>query len=105
MRDDWKEKKQEWSDKSKYNSFNSYKGLTYFNSHYLPIVVWWNGKTNNLPAPIELSLDSAHSCNFAMQLNYDMDSIKELFYKFQIAEGENFRVFTIMHKYDPKFRV
>ena len=79
--------------------------MTYFNSHHFPIADWLNGKTNNLTTPIELSLDSAHSCNFAMKLNYDMDNIRELFYKFQIVDGENFKFFTIIHKYDPKFRV
>jgi len=64
MRDDWKTKGKEWSDRSKYNSFNSFKGLTYFESYYIPIVKWWNGQSNTLPAPIELSLDPAHLCNF-----------------------------------------
>jgi MoaA/NifB/PqqE/SkfB family radical SAM enzyme len=64
MRDDWKEKKQEWSDKSKYNSFNSYKGLTWYESHYKPITKWLSGEDTVLPAPIELSLDPAHLCNF-----------------------------------------
>lgn len=64
MRDDWKQRAKEWSDRSKYNSFNSSKGLTYLNSHYLPIQRWWNGETTELPAPIELSLDPAHLCNF-----------------------------------------
>ena len=64
MRDDWKEKRKEWSDESKYNSFNSYKGLTYLESYYVPISRWWKGETNELPPPIELSLDPAHLCNF-----------------------------------------
>lgn len=63
MRDDWKEKRREWADDNKYNSFNSVKGLTYFISHYLPITKWLKGK-GKLPAPIELSLDPAHICNF-----------------------------------------
>jgi MoaA/NifB/PqqE/SkfB family radical SAM enzyme len=64
MRDDWKEKKKEWSDKAKYSSFNSYKGLAWYGSHYQPIAEWFKGK-GELPAPIELSLDPAHVCNFA----------------------------------------
>jgi MoaA/NifB/PqqE/SkfB family radical SAM enzyme len=64
MRDDWKEKKREWSDKNKYNSFNSYKGLTLFDSHYIPIAKWFKGESKDLPAPVELSLDPAHLCNF-----------------------------------------
>jgi MoaA/NifB/PqqE/SkfB family radical SAM enzyme len=58
------EKRREWSDKSKYNSFNSYKGLTYFTTHYLPTAKWLKGE-GELPAPIEFSLDPAHLCNFA----------------------------------------
>ena len=60
---DIKQKGQEWADKSKYNSFNSYKGLTWFESHYKPIAKWFKGE-GELPAPIELSLDPAHLCNF-----------------------------------------
>ena len=63
MRDDWREKRKEWSDKVKYNSFNSYKGLTWYESHYKPIAAWFRGE-GQLPAPIELSLDPAHVCNF-----------------------------------------
>ena len=64
MRDDWKEQKKEWNDKSKYNSFNSYKGLTWFESHYKPISSWFKGESDKLPTPIELSLDPTHLCNF-----------------------------------------
>lgn len=64
MRDDWKEKKSEWSNNNKYNSFNSYKGLVWFDSHYRPIAKWLRGEGNNLPPPIELSLDPGHLCNF-----------------------------------------
>ena len=63
MRDDWQAKAKEWSVKSKYNSFNSYKGLTYFSTHYQPIAKWFKGE-GKLPAPIELSLDPGHMCNF-----------------------------------------
>ena len=51
----------EWSSQSKYNSFNSYKGLTYYD-HYQKIVGWLDGK-NELPAPIEASLDPVNACN------------------------------------------
>jgi len=65
MRDDWKEKRREWSDEQKYNSFNSYKGLAYFSTHYIPIARWWEGEEGaKLPVPIELSLDPTHLCNF-----------------------------------------
>ncbi|MBU0894301.1 MAG: radical SAM protein [Nanoarchaeota archaeon] len=67
MRDDWQQKRQEWSAKSKYNSFNSYKGLTYLESHYNPIAKWWKKESDTIPAPIELSLDPGHLCNFKCQ--------------------------------------
>lgn len=64
MRDDWKQTGKEWIPKSKYNSFNSFKGLTYIDSHYNPIARWWKGEGTILPPPIELSLDPGHVCNF-----------------------------------------
>lgn len=51
----------EWSNKSKYNSFNSYKGLTYY-QNYKQIVDWMDGK-GKLPPPIEASLDPISACN------------------------------------------
>jgi len=63
MRDDWKSSSKEWSDKSKYNSFNSFKGLCWYDSHYQPIAKWFKGQ-GKLPPPIELSLDPGHLCNF-----------------------------------------
>lgn len=51
----------EWSEKNKYSSFNSYKGLTYF-ENYKKIVGWFDGK-NELPPPIEASLDPVNACN------------------------------------------
>ncbi len=51
----------EWTNASKYNSFNSYKGLTYF-KHYQKIVGWLDGR-NALPAPLEASLDPISACN------------------------------------------
>jgi len=42
----------------------------------------------------------------AIDLNYNMEEIQKLFQKcHELNDGENFRVFTIMHKYDPQFRV
>jgi|GEM_PF-1010628 len=65
MRDDWKQTGKEWSTKGKYNSFNSFKGLTYIDSHYKPIAKWWKGESGaRLPAPVEFSLDPGHLCNF-----------------------------------------
>jgi MoaA/NifB/PqqE/SkfB family radical SAM enzyme len=63
MRDDRPIKGKEWSNKSKYNSFNSYKGLVW-NDLYKQIADWYKGNTNQLPPPIELSLDPSHACNF-----------------------------------------
>lgn len=51
----------EWSEKNKYNSFNSYKGLTYY-EHYKKIMDWMDGK-GELPPPIEVSLDPISACN------------------------------------------
>ncbi len=51
----------EWSKKNEYNSFSSYKGLTYF-ENYKKIVGWFNGK-NELPPPIECNLDPYAECN------------------------------------------
>jgi MoaA/NifB/PqqE/SkfB family radical SAM enzyme len=62
-RDDWQIKAREWEDKSKYNSFNSFKGLTWLHSNYIPIAKWLKGE-GELPPPIELSLDPGHLCNF-----------------------------------------
>ncbi len=59
---DRKEKRLEWQDKNKYNSFNSYKGLAYI-AYYRGITDWLRGK-GPLPPPIECSLDPAHICNF-----------------------------------------
>jgi len=53
----------EWSKESKYNSFNSYKGLTYY-EHYKKIIGWLD-KKNDLPTPIEASLDPMNACNNA----------------------------------------
>ena len=50
----------EWSKSNQYNSFNSYKGLTYY-ENYKKIVGWLNG--GELPAPIECSLDPIFACN------------------------------------------
>ncbi len=51
----------EWSNKSKYNSFNSYKGLTYY-AQYQRFIGWLR-KQNPLPYPIEVSLDPINACN------------------------------------------
>lgn len=52
----------EWSNKSKYNSFNSMKGLTYY-ENYKNIVAWLNNETDRLAPPIECNLDPVAECN------------------------------------------
>ncbi len=54
---------QEWADKSKFNSFNSLKGLCYYDN-YKKIVGWLDGK-NSLPPPIECNLDPYAECNLS----------------------------------------
>jgi|TARA_Y100000310_G_scaffold131349_2_gene130577 MoaA/NifB/PqqE/SkfB family radical SAM enzyme len=49
----------EWT--NKYNSFNSYKGLTYYEK-YENILAWLDGK-DELGPPIEASLDPVNACN------------------------------------------
>ena len=51
----------EWSEQNKYNSFSSYKGLSYM-GHYQKIVGWLEGQ-NELPPPIECNLDPIAECN------------------------------------------
>lgn len=52
----------EWDSNNKFNSFNSSKGLTYY-EHYKKIVSWLNRKTDYLPAPVEVALDPNANCN------------------------------------------
>jgi MoaA/NifB/PqqE/SkfB family radical SAM enzyme len=49
----------EWA--NKYNSFNSYKGLTYY-ENYKSIMAWMDGG-DYLPPPIECNLDPFAACN------------------------------------------
>lgn len=51
----------EWSSKSKYSSFNSYKGLTYY-ENYKKIIDWLDG-AKYLPPPVEVNLDPMAECN------------------------------------------
>lgn len=51
----------EWSDKNKYNSFNSWKGLLY-SKWYTAIAEWEECKRAKPLPPIEVSLDPIHSC-------------------------------------------
>ena len=54
--------KLEWAEKSKYNSFNSYKGLTYYNN-YNNISQWLSSETDKLGPPVECNLDPIAECN------------------------------------------
>ena len=51
----------EWSERNKYNSFNSYKGLLY-SKWYEAIIEWRDHKRVRPLPPIEVSLDPIHSC-------------------------------------------
>jgi len=51
----------EWTNKSKYNSFNSYKGLTYYENY--KAIVEWMDSGKYLPPPIECNLDPIAYCN------------------------------------------
>ena len=72
----------EWH--SKYNSFNSDKGLTYY-EHYKKIMAWMDGLTDHLPPPIEVNLDPMAHCNLECSfcivqryLKYHRDEIGEM---------------------------
>lgn len=52
----------EWKPENKYCSFNSYKGLCYYEK-YKQIMKWMNGESNYLPPPIECNLDPYAECN------------------------------------------
>ena len=56
-----REKHLEWSKKSQYNSFNSFKGLTYY-KNYKQIIKWLDGDPY-LPPPVEVNLDPVKGCN------------------------------------------
>lgn len=52
----------EWSEKNKYNSFCSWKGLCYY-ENYKKIVDWLDNGSSILPPPIECNLDPYAECN------------------------------------------
>ncbi len=56
---------EQWSNSNRLNSFNSMKGLTYF-EHYKKILMWMDGK-GELPPPFECNLDPYAECNLACQ--------------------------------------
>ena len=51
----------EWNNNNKYNSFNSMKGLLYY-EHYRNTLAWLDGKEKLLP-PVECNLDPFAECN------------------------------------------
>ena len=53
----------EWSEDAKYNSFNSMKGLVYY-EHYQKILDWLDGNSY-LPPPVECNLDPFAACNLS----------------------------------------
>lgn len=52
----------EWSKKSEYNSWNSYKGLCYY-EQYKKIVDWLDNGNSLLPPPRECNIDPYAECN------------------------------------------
>ncbi|KKN12790.1 hypothetical protein LCGC14_1012890 [marine sediment metagenome] len=70
----------EWSNKVKYNSFNSFKGLTYY-QNYEQIVRWVDGDSY-LPPPVECNLDPFAGCNldcyFCITQRYLKDKREEV---------------------------
>tara|TARA_Y100000310_G_scaffold79271_2_gene75948 strand:+ start:261 stop:1370 length:1110 start_codon:yes stop_codon:yes gene_type:complete len=52
----------EWANATKYNSFNSYKGLTYY-GNYNQIMRWMREETDYLIPPVECNLDPVAECN------------------------------------------
>src|SRR5512147_334079 len=52
----------EWNNENRFNSFNSWKGLTYARQ-YQQILRWMKGETRYLPPPIECNLDPIAECN------------------------------------------
>ncbi len=50
----------EWSESNKLNPMNSLKGLVFY-EHFKKILGWMDGK-NELPAPVEASLDPTNAC-------------------------------------------
>jgi molybdenum cofactor biosynthesis enzyme MoaA len=71
----------EWSKTNQYNSFNSYKGLTYYNN-YRNIMSWMERETDYLPPPIECNLDPFAECNnrcyFCIGQRYLVDKREEV---------------------------
>jgi pyruvate-formate lyase-activating enzyme len=52
----------EWSKSNQYNSFNSNKGLTYY-ENYKKILTWMKRESSDLPPPVECNLDPYAECN------------------------------------------
>jgi len=70
----------EWGNKTKYNSFNSYKGLTYY-ENYISIAEWLQGASENLPPPIECNLDPVRGCNLDCYFCITQGYMKDIKYE------------------------
>ena len=70
----------EWSEKNKYSSFNSWKGLAY-TAQYRNILAWMDGK-EPLGPPVEVNLDPIAECNlncyFCITQRYLVDHREEV---------------------------
>src|SRR3989304_581010 len=62
----------EWSKANQYSSFNSMKGLTYF-ENYRKIMAWMRRETDELPPPVEVNLDPYAECNNRCYFCFDKD--------------------------------
>ena len=69
----------EWSRTSKYNPFNSDKGLTYY-KHYRKILSWMDGD-DYLPPPIECNLDPVMGCNLSCYFCITQGYMKDVEHK------------------------
>ena len=92
----------EWH--SKYNSFNSDKGLTYYN-HYKQIMAWMDGN-NHLPPPIEVNLDPmAHcnlSCSFCIVQRYLKHNREEIGDMTRLPTDYMYRLVDFLHEWGVK---
>ena len=84
----------EWSNTSQYNSFNSFKGLCYF-EHYQKIVGWLEDG-NKLPPPIECSLDPIEACNHHCYYCNSQRYLKDRVVYPQLSWGEMYNLIQFL---------
>lgn len=65
----------EWSTKNQFNSFNSAKGLCYY-EQYKKIVGWLDKGSSELPPPVEINLDPIGECNLRCYFCIVQDYLK-----------------------------